>query len=181
MNANEAEMDAQTCTKFRWFWAWQDEKEEQWLDHMSEQGWHVISMGLPGIYQFIQGEPRSYVYRLDFKPSTDKDFKEYLQLFSDAGWDHIGMVSSWQYFRIEAKEGEQPEIFTDNASKIRKYERLVGFLVIFLPIFIIMIHNLATAEREIYKVFSVIFAAFILFYAYAMIRIVMRIQQLKKP
>ena len=180
MNANEAEMDAQTCTKFRWFWAWQDEKEEQWLDHMSEQGWHVTSLGFPGVYQFTRGEPRRYVYRLDFKHSMDKDFKEYLQLFADAGWEHIGMRSSWQYFRTEAREGEQPEIFTDNASKIRKYQRLVGFLIFFLPMYIVMLTNLIEGEREIYRIFGLVFAAFIVFYAYALIRLVMRIYQLKK-
>jgi len=52
--------------KRKWFWAWQDEKEEQWLNAMSKQGYHLISPGSFGRYEFEQGEPKNYVYRLDF-------------------------------------------------------------------------------------------------------------------
>ena len=36
------------------------------------------------------------------------------------GWEHIGQLSAWHYFRKEAKEEESPGIFTDVESKVAK-------------------------------------------------------------
>jgi hypothetical protein len=77
-------------TKFRWFWAWQDEKEEAWLGKMSKQGYHLSSINFPGFYSFGKGEPREYIYRLDYQTFRKKDRQEYLQLFKDAGWEYLG-------------------------------------------------------------------------------------------
>ena len=67
-----------------------------------------------------------------------KDRAAYLQLFHDAGWEHLGNMSAWEYFRKEARPGEEPEIFTDPESKIQKYQRVLRFLVIFFPIIVII-------------------------------------------
>ncbi len=128
-------MAKQQVTRFRWFWAWQDEAEERWLAEMSGKGFHLNSVGIPGIYTFQVAEPRSYVYRMDYQSFTRKDKKEYLQLYQDAGWEYIGELSAWQYFRKELKPGEVNEIFTDVESKIAKYNRALvftGFMIILL-------------------------------------------------
>jgi hypothetical protein len=131
-------METETCWKFRWFWAWQDDHEEEWLGSMSRAGWHLTKFGYPGVYFFRKGEPKNYIYRLDFQTSRMKDRDAYLQLFHDAGWEHLGNMSAWEYFRKEAKPGEAPEIFTDPESKIQKYLRVLRFLVIFCPIIVII-------------------------------------------
>ena len=120
-----------TIRKIKWFWPWQDENEEAWLRNMSKKGWHLFSLGLPCIYKFRAGEPRDYVYRLDYQTFRKKDKQEYQQLFHDAGWEHVGEVSASQYFRKEAQEGEAPEIFTDVESKIAKYKRVLAWFVFF--------------------------------------------------
>jgi hypothetical protein len=171
-----------TVRKFRWFWAWQDEKEEVWLEEMSRKGYHLITVALPGIYTFAVGEPRRYVYRLDYQPYSKKDRDDYLQLFSDAGWEHIGGMSAWQYFRKEAGPGETPEIFTDVESKVAKYKRLLGYLFIFIvPIWTIFIINL-TADNYYgwltgIKIFMLIVGLLLI---YTFIRIALRIRQLKR-
>jgi len=119
-------------TKFRWFWAWHDEKEEAWLRSLSQKGWHLAALGLPGVYRFRVGEPRDYAYRLDYRTYRKNEQPYYLQLFSDAGWEHLGNMSGWQYFRKEVQPGESPEIFTDVESKVAKYKRLLVFLAIVL-------------------------------------------------
>ncbi len=131
-------MESKIIWKFRWFWAWQDEREEAWLAEMSREGWHLSEFGFPGVYYFHKGDPKNYIYRLDFQTSRMKDRDAYLQLFRDAGWDHLGNMSAWEYFRKEARPGEEPEIFTDPESKIEKYQRVLRFLVIFFPIMIII-------------------------------------------
>jgi len=165
--------------QFHWFWAWEDEKEEAWLREMAQKGWHFKSVSLPGNYIFEQGEPRNDVYRLDYFIDR-KDMTNYLQIFQDAGWDYMGEMNGWQYFRKEAGEGEVPEIFSDNESKAKKYERIMLFLIIFLPIFIIFPKNILHSEHEFIKILSVFWAAWMMFYAYAMIRLIQRVQQLRK-
>ena len=182
-------MESQTLQKFKWFWAWQDEEEETWLRGMSQQGWHLMSVGLPGFYSFARGEARNYVYRLDYVNSK-ADFVEYVQLFQDAGWEHLGAMGGWQYFRTQALPGKTPDIYTDVESKIQKYRRVLGYLLPFFPLWIIFSNNVAdraleSAEaggllRVLGALFFIFFFSFMLLYFYAIIRLGQRIRQLKK-
>jgi hypothetical protein len=176
----ESTMDKTTITKFRWFWAWQDEKEESWLGEMSGKGFHLAEVGLPGFYRFTVGQPRSYVYRLDYQPYFKKDRDNYLQIFQDAGWEHIGEMASWQYFRKEAAPGEEPEIFTDNESKITKYKRLLGYLFIFLvPLWTVFIIQLSESPYPWFRGIQIFILIVSLFFLYAVIRILLRIRKLR--
>jgi hypothetical protein len=168
-----------TIQKFRWFWAWDDEKEEAWLGEMAQQGWHLTAVGLPGFYTFESGEPRWDVYRLDY--FTDRKNKaHYLQIFQDAGWDHVGTMNSWQYFRKTAVEGEMPEIYSDNESKAKKYERILAILVALFPIYFISINSLSERAGIAYGILTFVFFAIILLYIYAMLKLIGRVSQLKK-
>ncbi|MBN1438207.1 MAG: DUF2812 domain-containing protein [Anaerolineales bacterium] len=101
---------------------------------MSREGWHLAEFGFPGGYGFRKGEPKRYAYRMDFQTSAMKDREAYLQLFRDAGWEHVGHLSAWEYFRKESHPGEEPEIFTDPESKIQKNRRVMRWLLFFFPI-----------------------------------------------
>ncbi len=175
-------MATETCWKFRWFWAWQDEREEAWLGSMSREGWHLSEFGFPGVYYFRKGEPKNFVYRLDFQTSRMKDREAYLQLFRDAGWEHLGNMSAWEYFRKEARPGEEPEIFTDPESKIQKYQRVLRFLVIFFPILFILF---STSWRHLAErgpmgtVFLCITMSILLLYIVGTLGIFLRISKLK--
>jgi hypothetical protein len=175
-------MENKNIRKFRWFWAWQDEIEEAWLREMSRQGLHLAEVGLPGFYTFENGETRDIVYRLDFYSTSKQEYEYYLQLFTDAGWEHVGQMSSWQYFRKAYQSGEADEIYTDVDSKIAKYKRLIGFLVILSPAwmtsFIIVISR--ESESIIYAIFTLFFVILMVIYAYAMLRIGLRIRELQK-
>ena len=174
-------MTNRTIKKYKWFWAWQDEKEEVWLREMSNRGYHLSSIVLPGIYNFTVTKPRDYVYRLDYQPYSKRDKNEYLQLFRDAGWEHIGEMAAWQYFRKEAVQDETPEIFTDIESKTAKYKRLITYLfILLLPIWTIVIIQWTENPFEWLvgiKIFIVIVAMFLL---YGVIRIAIRIKQLRQ-
>ena len=168
-----------TIKKFHWFWAWDDEKEEAWLREMSQQGWHLKSYQFPSNYKFEKGNPVDYVYRLDYFVDR-KDIESYLQLFQDAGWDHMGEMGGWQYFRKETINGEAPEIYSDNESKKKKYQRLLMFLVIFFPIYSNLLFITNRSSSIFMQVFTFVMFAFILIYVYAMVRLLHRITQLKK-
>jgi hypothetical protein len=170
-----------TISKFRWFWAWQDEKEEAWLHEMAIQGFHLRSMRLPGSYEFEASEPRNDYYRMDYIIDR-KDYENYLQLFKDAGWEHLGEMGGWQYFRTRGQGNAIPEIYTDKDSKVQKYQRLIMILIIFLPIFVTMgTRQIDQTSRfsELYLAGKFLINILMLIYAYAMIMIFRRIQQLK--
>jgi hypothetical protein len=177
-------MNTQTVKKFKWFWAWQDEQEEAWLTRMGEQGWHLHKLQGPGLYTFAAGKPRKDAYRLDFITNR-KDYSSYLQLFKDAGWEHLGEMSGWQYFRHPADGQDLPEIYTDPASKAIKYRRLMIFLVVFLPILNILLLQDISAASPFAPLYLAgkLFAGFLMIlYLYALIRLWARIRQLnQKP
>jgi hypothetical protein len=175
-------MNKKTIQKFKWFWAWNDEKEEAWLGKMAGEGWHLKSLGLPGTYIFEEGSPQKDVYRMDYI-NDQRDYQNYLQLFHDAGWEHIGRMGGWQYFRKPIHEDNFPEIYTDNASKAQKYQRVLIYLVILLPVLMMLVIRPASEGSsfiEFYSILKTIMGFFMIFYVYAMVRIFHRINKLTK-
>jgi len=176
-------MAENTIRKIKWFWPWRDEQEEAWLRSMSQKGWHLSSVGLPCIYRFRAGEQMDYVYRLDYQTFPKKDKQEYQQLFRDAGWEYIGEISACQYFRKEVKEAEPLEIFTDVGSKIAKYKRILAFLWFFWIVLIVVFPVRGISMDNPYpwwgaiQVFNLLIW---LFFTYAIIRLSLRIRQLRK-
>jgi hypothetical protein len=180
-------MSATLVKKSKWFWAWQDDKEEAWLREMARQGLHLKQLQVFGSYTFVQGEPQEVAYCLDFVTQPKKD-ESYFQLFKDAGWEHVGEMGGWQYWRKPAQDGKMPEIFTDPASKVQKYQRLLGFLAIFVPIFMI---NLINYNNHITRYDSsflsglmagIYFTLFVIYgiLAFCMLMLLRRISELKK-
>jgi hypothetical protein len=179
-------MNTTIIHKSKWFWAWQDDREEAWLGELSRQGLHLQHSGVFGQYTFFQGEPREYAYRLDFVTNARKN-PDYYQLFRDAGWEHVGELGGWQYWRKAVQDGKEPEIFTDNASKIQKYQRLIGWLVIFFPIYVVLLTNNNRVIRNIggvigilYEIIFFVFFAVIIMLLFTMIKIMQRISVLKR-
>jgi hypothetical protein len=173
--------------KSKWFWAWNDDKEEQWLGEMSRQGLHLQQAAAFGQYTFEQGEPRECAYRLDFVTQANKK-TDYYQLFRDAGWEHVGEMSGWQYWRKEIVDGKVPEIFTDNASKVQKYQRLIGLLILYYPIFIIFLSRYndqigdryGTVVGGIYEIAFFLFFSIVMVNLFALMMILRRIMTLKR-
>jgi hypothetical protein len=120
---------AEKIKKIKWFWPWQDDKEEAWLEEQSKKGYHLSQLGAFGRFTFEKGETKGMIYRLDFMIDQENDKKTYLQIFQDAGWEYLGELNGWQYFRKEKTAGNETagEIFTDQQSKIQKYKRLMTF------------------------------------------------------
>jgi len=181
-------MEKAMVRKFKWFWPWHDEAEEAWLGEMSKKGYHLSSVGVMGIYRFIVAEPQDYVYRLDYQTFPEKDKQEYLQLFRDAGWEHIGEMSAWQYFRKGSKQREPDEIFTDVESKVAKYKRVLAYLAFFLLIesiyVVIFAHNIwgdsPYSWWGIIRAISLLVPLAALFLMYAFVRLILRIRQLRR-
>ena len=153
---------------------------------MSQAGYHLSSIGLPGFYEFTLGKPVSYVYRMDYQLFHKKDRTEYLQLFKDAGWEYLGEMSAWQYFRKEAVPGALTEIYTDADSKIAKNKRIITYMSIFCLILAVLAVNIpgGILKNESYPWWSYIPLAIVIsvitLLLYAIVRLVFRIRQLNR-
>jgi hypothetical protein len=184
-------MDTSTIKRTRWFWPWQDEKEEAWLGEMSQIGWHLKSVRLPCVYTFTNGDPSHKIYRLDYMPVNKAKNQEYLQIFQDAGWEYVGEMSNWRYWSKLVITGETTEIFTDNESKIKKYQRMLAYMVFFLFLMIFLGMNMFINSpgidpeyglliNGIYMVGRILYAVIIPVYIVVVVKLLRRINQLKK-
>ncbi|HTP86832.1 MAG TPA: DUF2812 domain-containing protein [Bryobacteraceae bacterium] len=133
-------MSRERLVKYRFILAWQDQKEEQWLEKMAAEGWHLVSGGIRFVFE--RGEPQQVRYRLDYRGSYPQGEQEYFSLFRDSGWEHVCDYFAWHYFRSPASAAA-PEIFTDSESRAAKYRGVL--FVIALALFI----NLATLPGAI--------------------------------
>lgn len=173
-----------TLHKYKWFWGWDDEREEDWLRKMAQSGWHLQSVAPFGAYTFSAGPKTDVIYRLDFQPLTKKqDRLEYYQLFVDAGWERAAEIASWQYFRKPPTAGGASNIFTDQASRIGKYQRLCGLLTLFMIILVILSNNIQQAAERYGPWFTIPLIIYVIvlgLYIYTIVRLVVRISRLKK-
>jgi hypothetical protein len=177
-------MNKPLIKKAKWFWYWQDDKEETWLGEMARQGLHLQKMNTFGRYSFLQGKPKDVAYRLDFVKNSRKT-PDYFQLFQDAGWESVGEMNGWQYWRKDIQDGKVPEIFTDTESKVRKYQRMLVFSTISIPLFIFFMIDFTQTrphatfpvlENILYAIFFVLFMSFFL----SMFMILRRISELNR-
>jgi hypothetical protein len=99
---------------------------------------------------------------------------EYKQFFEDADWEHVGTMSGWQYWRKPAGAGGADEIYTDAESKIEKYRRLLGFLLILTPIY------LTWFALDLPQPILAIYAVIMMLWAVALFRIFLRMRELRQ-
>ena len=107
-------------TVHKWFWVWDFEKEERWLNQMAAQGWALESVGL-GTYRFVECEPGEYTIRLEMRPHDSG----YMDFLSEMGVECIGRLFAWLYLRKTAADGPF-DLFSDIDSRtahLRRIER----------------------------------------------------------
>lgn len=114
-------------TKYRWFWVWDFEKEERWLNEMAANGWTLAEVGYCR-YTFERTESNEYTVRLEMHPYDE----DYINFMEQTGAEYIGRVLQWIYFRKESRLGRF-DIFSDldsrisHLSKIHKMILTLGF------------------------------------------------------
>ena len=88
------------------FYVWQYEKEEQWINQMSAQGWHLKKASLFK-YVFEQGPPNEYDYRLELleKDIDSADNAGYMRFLMETGIETVGSCSNWVYVRKKRADG----------------------------------------------------------------------------
>ena len=102
----------------KWFWVWDFEKEERWLNEMAEAGWALVGVGWCR-YEFERCEPGAYTVRLEMRGPDE----EYIAFMQETGAEYIGRVFQWIYFRKRAEDGPF-DLFSDVDSRIAHLERI---------------------------------------------------------
>ncbi len=99
-------------TVYKWFWVWDFEKEERWLNQMAMQGWALAEVGFCR-YTFEKCEPGEYIVRLQMQ-KNDPDYVDFLE---EIGAEYVGRMVQWIYVRRRAEEGPF-ELFSDTQSRL---------------------------------------------------------------
>ena len=109
-------MERKTIRK--WFWVWEFEKEEAWLNQMAQSGWVLDKVGFC-TYHFIACEPGEYTVRLEMHEYDEA----YISFMSETGAEYIGRMVQWIYFRKKVEDGVF-NIFSDIDSRISHLDKI---------------------------------------------------------
>ena len=105
-------------TMRKWYWAWEFDKEETWLNEMAMNGWLLESVGY-ATYHFVRCEPGTYSIRLEMHP-YDEDYVAFMQ---ETGAEYIGRMMMWVYFRKKVENGSF-DLFSDIDSRIAHLDKI---------------------------------------------------------
>ena len=110
-----------TITK--WFWVWDFDKEEAWLNEMALNGLALDSVGFC-TYTFVRCEPGEYTVRLEMHARDEA----YVDFMEETGAEYVGRMVAWVYFRKKAADGPF-DLFSDIDSRIRHLDRIGKMLL----------------------------------------------------
>lgn len=155
-------------TEFRLFTVPQWKQEEAYLRRQHQAGWKFTHVTGLGFYHFTACQPEDVVYQLDYP--LENQGAEYLQIFSDCGWEYIQTFWGYSYFRkpVSAMNGPE-EIFGDDESRldmIRRVikRRLMPLLILFFCIVLPQAWLQGHFDHPANRVLALIFRAEIVLY-----------------
>ena len=112
----------------KWFWAWEFDKEEQWLCDMATQGKALVSARYI-TYEFEDCQPGEYAIRLEMLENApdSPEGQQYIEFVESTGAEYVGKVMKWVYFRKKTADGSF-ELHGDNATRIKHLGGIIRLL-----------------------------------------------------
>jgi len=171
-------------TIWKLFWAWDFDKEENWLNEMSAKGLQLCSVGLC-TYVFEEGLPSEYVYRLEFLNNLPNhaDSIKYIRSIENTGAEHIGSLFRWVYFRKKG-EGNEFILLSDNDSSIAHLYRIYLLLGILMVVNIVNAINLIriwfSSELEEILIISIFSLIIGILFGYGFIQIYFKMRNFQQ-
>ena len=108
-----------TKTELKFFSVPEWKKEENYQREQHKNGWEFVNVSGFGLYHFKKCQPKDVVYQLDYNPDSVSNKAEYVQMFSDCGWEYLQNFVGYSYFRKDASEvDDNEEIFCDDQSRL---------------------------------------------------------------
>ncbi len=116
-------------TVYKWFWVWDFDKEEQWLNEMAARGKCLVDNGFCK-YVFEDCAPGEWHIRMELLEHTpaSPQGQEYLRFLEETGAEQVGKWLRWVYFRKRAQDGPF-DLFSDNRSRMGHLTRIIRFIL----------------------------------------------------
>ena len=118
-------MERKTIRK--WFWVWDFDKEEEWLENMARNGWVLDGVAFC-TYHFIKTEPGEYSVRLQYLPIAEEN-TDYTNLLEESGAVRVGRMVQWVYYRKKTADGPF-RLFSDLDSRITHLDKIAKLMLI---------------------------------------------------
>lgn len=138
------------------FMTWNLDKEIEWLNEMSEKGYHLIHANF-GKYKFEEDKSKKYVYDIQSLKFIDFNGKddEYVDFLKEANIEKVSRVFNWYYFRKEKIGDSEVVLFSDLTSKINHLSSIMKKLIIlFIFICAVVVISFIPLRRHESIIFS---------------------------
>lgn len=118
----------------KWFWIWDFDKEEKWLNEMAAKGLALTSVSFFR-YEFEDCVSGEYKICLEFLENNLKrvENEKYIGFLEETGAEHVGTFAGWAYFRKRTTEGNF-RLFSDNTSRIKHLTRIINFIILLVGV-----------------------------------------------
>lgn len=170
---------------YKWFSAWNFDKEERWLNEMAAQGLSLVSVGFCR-YTFEECPPDEYTIRLELLENlpTNAQSEQYIRFIEDSGAEYIGGIMRWVYFRKKKSLGAF-DLYSDYEYRIRHLNRILALLGVFEGLSVMytalyLPKALEGGARAIEIFIGVFYAVFLVFLTYGMLRLLFKRRKLRQ-
>jgi len=113
----------------KWFWAWDFDREEAWLNDMAARGYALCGYSFCR-YEFERCAPGEYGVRMELleQPLTSPVSQQYIRFVEDTGAEQVASYMRWVYFRKKRADGPF-DLFSDLESRIKHLQRIWRLMV----------------------------------------------------
>lgn len=165
-------------TTWKWWWGWNPEKIENWLEEMELDGWNLVKIDVNYLrFKFEKGESRKIRYCVDYQNKVDNN---YFEILKEDRWELVGDKSIPWYMWRKLYENERPNIYTDVKSLMERNNRLFITVGIFLILEIAIFSQMFLHGSDEWGLVSIMFIMIIAFIGYITVQIYRYNKKLEK-
>lgn len=167
---------------FKWWWAWDYEKIENWLETMELSGLRLVETRYNGVlFYFERCNPTKARYCIDYQNKLTPD---YLTIINDDGWKLHQIGMGWYILRKEY-EAERPNLYSDFEGLIARNKSLLTIITVLFMVEVICISRLIFDAykypgNENIAVTSIVCVGIVAFFAFIYTNLILQIVKFKK-
>lgn len=173
---------SETKRGFKFWWPWQSDKIEAYLEGMRRRGWKVCDVNALCIgFLFERAEPGSVRICVDYQRQVAPEYK---MIFRDAGWTLLYEGMGWYLWSRDFRKGDaRPEIYTDKDCLLQRNRNLLlltGAVLAMQASIAPTMHRMALEDGPMMIAVFALYAAFVLVLLYGMVRLAIGMGALAK-
>ena len=171
-------------TIHRWFWIWDYDIEEAWLNEMAASGLELTAVGWC-TYHFDEGLPGEYIYRIELLPRLPihPQSQQYISFIEDTGAECIATFMRWAFFRRRSELGGF-DLFSDTDSRLKQLLQILMLLgsinLMNLSNTINMAHRWTESGNSAYLAILTLCAILEPFLVYGLAKVSLKYRKLKR-